>query len=233
MCGRFVITHPAAALAALFEAVPANDLPAVPRYNVCPTQRVAAVTAADGARRLVVLRWGFLPAWYKAPGDGPLLVNARAETVAARPAFRTAARERRCLIPADGFYEWQKAAGGERLPWFVTRRDGAPMAFGGLWQAWEGAGERLLACAIVTTPANAALAPVHDRMPLILEPADWPLWLGEAGHGAARLMRPADPERVALWRVGTAVNSSRAEGPDLVAPLAAPDHGLPPPCGRS
>lgn len=221
MCGRFVITYPAAALAALFGARPDNDLPATPRYNVCPTQTVAAVVAGEAGRRLVALRWGFLPAWYKTPTDGPVLINARAETLADRPAFRAAARERRCLIPADGFFEWQRD-GERRLPWYLRRRDGAPMAFGGLWQGWERDGARLATCAIVTTPANATLAPIHDRMPLIVEPADWPLWLGEAGHGAARLMRPAADELLLAWRVGTAVNSSRAAGPELVRPLDRP-----------
>lgn len=219
MCGRFVITHPAAALAALFDALPANDLPEAPRHNVCPTQPVAAVTSGEGGRRLVALRWGFLPAWYKSPTDGPLLINARAETVAEKPAFRAAVRERRCLVPADGFYEWQKDAEGRRLPWFVSRRDGAPMVFGGLWQGWERDGQRLVTCAIVTTPANATLAPIHDRMPLIIEPTDWPLWLGEAGHGAARLMRPAADDLLEAWRVGTEVNSNRAQGPGLSRPL--------------
>lgn len=222
MCGRFVITHPAEALAALFGAVPANDLPPAPRYNVCPTQDVAAVISGEGGRRLVALRWGFLPAWARTPSDGPLLINARAETLAEKPAFRAAARERRCLIPADGFYEWEKGADGRRLPWYVSRQDGAPMAFGGIWQPWEREGTRLVTCAIVTTPANAVLAPIHDRMPLILAPEDWALWLGEAGHGAARLMRPAPEAGLQAWRVGPAVNSNRAQGEGLIRPLPAP-----------
>jgi putative SOS response-associated peptidase YedK len=222
MCGRFIITHPTEALAALFDAIPANSLPEAPRYNVCPTQDVAAVVAGEGGRRLVAMRWGFLPTWYKMPDDGPLLINARAEPLAEKPAFRAAARERRCLIPSDGFYEWEKGEGGRRLPWFVSRTDGAPMVFGGVWQAWEREGTRLLTCAIVTVPANGVLAPIHDRMPLILAPDDWALWLGEAGHGAARLMRPAPEAGLAAWRVDPAVNSNRAQGEGLVRPLAPP-----------
>lgn len=222
MCGRFVITHPAGALAALFAAQPANNLPPVPRYNVCPTQDVAAVIAGAGGRRLVAMRWGFLPAWAKTPADGPLLINARAETIAEKPAFRTAARERRCLIPADGFYEWTRGEDGRRLPWFVHRSDGAPLALGGVWQPWERGADRLVTCAIVTTPANAVLAPIHDRMPLILDPADWALWLGEAGHGAARLMRPAPEAGLVAHRVSPEVNSNRAQGPALIQPLPAP-----------
>lgn len=221
MCGRFVITTDSEALAALFDALPGNDLPPGPRYNVCPTQEVAAVVSEGGRRRLRALRWGFLPAWYRTPADGPLLINARCETVAEKPAFRAAVRERRCLIPADGFYEWSKDATGQRLPWFIRRADGATMAFGGLWQRWEGEGRQIDSCAIITTPANATLRPIHDRMPLILEPADWALWLGEAGHGAARLMRPAPDDALIAWRVGSAVNSSRAQGEALIRPLDA------------
>jgi putative SOS response-associated peptidase YedK len=120
MCGRFTITHPSEALAALFGAVPANDLPMVPNYNVCPTNAVAAVTSADGRRRLRPMRWGFLPTRYKTPSDGPLIINARADTVATKPAFREAIRSRRCLIPATGFYEWTEGEGGARLPWYIA-----------------------------------------------------------------------------------------------------------------
>ncbi len=122
MCGRFAITLPPDAMAQLFAAIPANDLPEVPNYNVCPTNQVHVVRFGDAARRLVSMRWGFIPHWYKTPNDGPLLINARAETIAEKPAFRTAARERRCLIPASGFYEWTKDEGGNRLPWYIQAR---------------------------------------------------------------------------------------------------------------
>ncbi|MCO8144255.1 SOS response-associated peptidase [Rhodovulum tesquicola] len=213
MCGRFAITLPVEAMAKLFEAMPANDLPEGPNYNVCPTNPVAAVTGEGGMRRLRALRWGFVPHWYKTLTDGPLLINARADTIATKPAFAEAARRRRCLIPASGFYEWSKAADGARLPWYVRRADGAPMAMAGIWQDWEREGQRLSTCAIVTTEANPAMATIHHRMPVIVERADWPLWLGEAGHGAAVLMRPA-AEGV------LAVNSNRAAGPGLIAPVA-------------
>ena len=219
MCGRFTLTHPTEAMARLFAALPGNDLPPVPRFNICPTQPVAVITAEAGARRLRAMRWGFLPSWYKAPNDGPLIINARADTVASKPAFRRAIRETRCLIPASGFYEWQAGEGGARLPWYITRRDGAPMVFAGLWQRWEGGGAPIDTCAMVTTEAGPTLAPIHHREPVILEPADWPLWLGEAGHGAARLMHPTGPDILQAHRVAPAVNSNRAEGPDLIAPL--------------
>ncbi|WP_212525428.1 SOS response-associated peptidase [Actibacterium sp. MT2.3-13A] len=223
MCGRFAITLPDDAMARLFQAVPANDLPPNPNYNVCPTNPVAAVTSDAGQRHLRPMRWGFIPQWYKTPADGPLLINARAETIAEKPAFRAACRERRCLIPASGFYEWSKGAGGARLPWYIHRADGAPLAFAGVWQDWEREGERLTTCAIVTTAANAPMCAVHHRMPVIVEEGDWAVWLGEAGKGAARLMQAAADEVLAFHRVDPRVNSNRASGPELIEPLAEAD----------
>jgi len=205
-------------MARLFAARPANDLPPVPNYNVCPTNPVHVVRAAEGGRRLLPMRWGFLPHWYKSATDGPLLINARAETIAEKPAFRAACRARRCIVVATGFYEWTRTEAGQRLPWYIFRRDGAPLAFGGVWQDWGG-DDPQPTCAIVTTRANAALSTIHHRMPLVLEPDDWPLWLGEAGHGAARLMRPAGETVLDSYRVGTEVNSNRARGAGLIAPL--------------
>ncbi|MFD1341366.1 SOS response-associated peptidase [Litorisediminicola beolgyonensis] len=224
MCGRFALTLPHDAMAQLFAAAPDNDLPPVPNFNICPTNSVAVVLREgddDSApRRLSALRWGFLPHWYKTQTDGPLLINARAETLAEKPAFRAAARARRCLIPATGFYEWTKNADGTRLPWYIARSDGAPLAFAGLWQDWEREGERLRTCAIVTCAANSEMAAIHHRMPVILDAADWPLWLGEAGHGAATLMAPAEEGHLAMHRVSREVNSNRASGPELIEPLA-------------
>ena len=219
MCGRFATTLPNDAMAQLFAASPANALPDVPNFNVCPTTQVHVVKGdAQVGRRLVAMRWGFLPHWYKSPTDGPLLINARAETIAEKPAFRVAARQRRCLIPATGFYEWTKDGDGTRLAWYIHRRDGAPIAFAGIWQDW-GRDDPHPTCAIVTTGSNAALSAIHHRMPVIVEPADWPLWLGEAGKGAAALMGPGGEDVLKFHRVGGAVNSNRASGADLIAPL--------------
>ena len=219
MCGRFAITLPDEAMVQLFGAAPANDLPPVPRYNVCPTQPVAAVISREGTRHYGPMRWGLIPRWYKHPTDGPLLFNARSETLAEKPAFRAAARSRRCLIPATGFYEWTKE-GEARLPWFIRRADGEALVMAGVWQVWHGPeGARLGTCAIVTCAAAGRVAELHDRVPVILEPEDWALWLGEAGRGAARLMRPLPDEALAFHRVGTEVNSNRAEGPELIEPL--------------
>lgn len=209
-------------MARLFDAVPANDLPDVPNYNVCPTNAVHAITAEDGQRRLGAMRWGFIPHWYKAANDGPLLINARAETIADKPAFASACRTRRAVIVASGFYEWTRD-GEARLPWYITRADDAPLAFAAIWQAWSPKGEedKMRTTAIVTTAANAAMCTIHHRMPVILDPADIPLWLGEQGKGAATLMRSAPQDALKWHRVDPAVNSNRAKGPELIAPLGA------------
>lgn len=220
MCGRFTLTHPNDAVAQLFAAVPGNDLPEAPRFNICPTNLVATVTS-DGGRRLRAMRWGFVPQWYTAPNDGPLIINARADTVSTKPAFREAIRTRRCLIPASGFYEWSPGPNETRLPWYIIRTDGRPMAFAGLWQCWEREGTAMDTCAMVTTDAGPDMAAIHHREPVILEPRDWPLWLGEAGHGAAVLMKAAAPGTLRAFRVDPRVNSNRAAGPDLILPIDA------------
>ena len=219
MCGRFAITLPDDAMAALFDATPSNDLPGVPNYNVCPTNTVHTVTSEDGHRRLRPMRWGFLPHWYKAPNDGPLLINARSETIAEKPAFRAACRERRCLIPATGFYEWTKDKEGNRLPWYIYPSDGPALAFAGVWQTWDKGEEPLTTCAIATTAANKTMSAIHHRMPVILSKDDWPLWLGESGKGAATLMTAASEDALGFHRVDPAVNSNRAKGETLIEPI--------------
>lgn len=220
MCGRFATTLPSDAMAQLFAAQPANDLPKVPDYNICPTSQVHVVQAAAGARRLVSMRWGFLPHWYASETDGPLLINARAETLADKSAFAEACRERRCLIPASGFYEWTKTGDGRRQPWYFQRNDHAPIAFGGIWQQW-GKTAPVLTCAIVTTAANEHVAAIHHRMPLVLEPDAWAKWLGEDGHGAASLMQPGAEGVLQYYPVDPQVNSNRAEGEALIEPFDA------------
>lgn len=223
MCGRMAITLPSDAMAQLFGASPANDLPEVPNYNVCPTNDVHVVTGdaqGDGPRSLRAMRWGFIPKWYRKPGDGPLLINARAETIAEKPAFRAAARERRGIVVASGFYEWTKDAEGGRDPWYITRSDGMPLAMAAVWQIWDSPeAERMATCAVVTCAANAPMSRIHTRMPVVLERDDWPLWLGEAGKGAASLMRAAPDDALRWHRVDRAVNSNRAAGPELIEPL--------------
>lgn len=226
MCGRFAITLPTDAMAQLFAAAPANNLPNVPNYNVCPTTQVHVVTGdEETGRRLVSMRWGFLPHWYKTPTDGPLLINARAETIAEKPAFRAACRERRCLVPVDGFYEWTKDKDGNRLPWLIqsASADGETLALAGVWQRWDSKAEAdngaIKTCAIVTTGANNSIGQIHHRMPVILRQKDWGLWLGEQGKGAAALMASAPEDALTFNRVSRKVNSNRASGVDLIEPF--------------
>ncbi len=216
MCGRFAVTLPPDAMAQLFAATPSNNLPELPNYNVCPTTQVHVVRAGEAGRRLVSMRWGFLPLWYKGLSDGPLLINARGETVANKPAFRNACRERRCIIVATGFFEWTKDGESNRLPWYIRRVDGAPIAFAGIWQEWNKADDPVVSCAVVTTDANKSMSAIHHRMPVILEPDDWALWLGESGKGAAALMKSGAEDVLRFHRVDVAVNSNRASGPELI-----------------
>ncbi len=197
MCGRYMITSPFGAMAHLFEAELGPLGPDAPRLNVSPTETVPVAVSVEDGRFLVPMRWGFLPSWYRTPADRPLIINARAETLAEKPAFRQAARERRCLIPADGFYEWQGEKGA-KTAYAIRPRNGGLIAFAGVWQDWGPPEARIATCAIVTCAANATLAPIHDRMPVLIAPSDFALWLGEAGTGAARLMTPAPEDALAV-----------------------------------
>ena len=219
MCGRMSFTLPKEAMVQLFEATPSNNLPEAPNYNVCPTVQIPVVTSDGDARRLRPMRWGFVPHWYEKPNGGPLLINARAETIAEKPAFRAACRARRCLIPVTGFYEWTRDGKTTPLPWFVKRRDGAPLVMAGIWQDWERGDEAHTTCAIVTTSANKAMARIHHRIPVILSQQDWSLWLGESGKGAALLMKSAPEDALSFHRVGTEVNSNGASGAVLLDPI--------------
>ena len=215
MCGRIANTLPTDAMAQLFAATPNNDLPDVPNYNICPTDSVHTLTAMGGGRRLEAMRWGFIPSWYKTPNDGPLLINARGETIAEKPAFREACRVRRCIVIATGFYEWTKDTDGTRNPFYITRSDGAPIAFAAIWQSWEHGNLPLKTCAIVTTGANAMISKIHHRMPVLLETDQIPLWLGEKGKGAATLMLAAPEITVKFHSVSREVNSRKSHGAHL------------------
>jgi putative SOS response-associated peptidase YedK len=213
MCGRFVRTSPAAAFAQLLGLDEPPELP--PRYNVAPTQPVAAARLGPhGGRELALLRWGLVPAWSADPRKG--FINARAETAAAKPAFRSAFRQRRCLVPADAFFEW-KSGGGAKQPFLFRRRDGAPFAFAGLWERWQGGGgEALETCCILTVSANEVVAPVHDRMPVILRPEDFGPWLE---GGPPSLLSPYPAELMVGYPVSPLVNSPRNDGPECLRPV--------------
>ncbi len=240
MCGRFVSASPPDELARYFEAEPPTHA-LEPNYNVAPTTTVYAVRAADGHRRLDELRWGLVPFWAKDRKVGSRMINARAETVLDKPAFRRAVRKRRCLIPADGFYEWAKIPGPDpkkprKQPYFIHHRDGEPLVFAGLWERWSppedsddelDPGQTLETCTILTTAANGTMAPVHDRMPVLLAPADWDRWLADTDEieELAGLLVPAPDEILTLQPVTTRVNNVRNNGPELLEidpePLAA------------
>jgi len=222
MCGRLALTLPPDSVAHLFDASFLTATNMEPRYNVCPTQDILACVLKDGTRRIVTFRWGFIPRWYKSPNDGPLLINARSETIADKPAFKSSARTRRCLIPASGFYEWTKADDGGKDPSYIYPQNGDAFAFAGVWRDWTSPeGDMLSTAAIVTCAANDEIAAIHHRMPVVVAPADFGLWLGEEGKGAATLMKPAPLGVVASHRVSRDVNSSRADGAQLVDPVHA------------
>jgi putative SOS response-associated peptidase YedK len=221
MCARYVITSPADAVRALFGYDERPNFP--PRFNVAPTQPIPIVRLLDGKRSYALMRWGFLPAWVKDPRTFSLLINARGESVLDKPAFRNAMRRRRCLIPADGFYEWSDAM--PRRPYFVRPKAGGPIAFAGLCETWTGPnGEEVDTAAVVTTPANRLLAPIHDRMPVIVAPDAFNLWLDCANVDAATatvLMMPAADALLECYAVSNAVNRATNDSPELIAPAPA------------
>jgi putative SOS response-associated peptidase YedK len=216
MCGRYTLTTPIPVLAELLACLPPAGLP--PRYNIAPTQSVPVVRAQSGRpRECVLMRWGLIPSWQRDRPTGPPLINARSETVAAKPAFRQAFRSRRCLLPADGFFEWAVVE-GRKQPRYFHRRDGAPFAFAGLWEHWEApTGEHILSCAVLTTEANELVRPVHERMPVILEAAQFDHWLEVGG---VDLLHPYPAASLCCTLVGTLVNSPRNDSPDCLAPVA-------------
>ena len=219
MCGRYASFLPAEALRAMFDTV--NATPNwEPTWNMAPTRDAPVVRLhpETRTRHLDLLRWGLVPHWAKDLKSVRQPINARAETLASSSMFRDALERRRCLVPADVFYEWQ-ATDGAKLPFAIARADGQPMAFAGLWEGWRGAdGTVLRSYTIVTTTANATLRPIHERMPVILEHADWPAWLGETESDPAALLRPSAAE-FKTWRVATAVNNVRNDNPTLIEPV--------------
>src|SRR5260221_8427438 len=230
MCGRYTVTSAPEAIRALFAYSEQPNYP--PRYNVAPTQRIAIVRLAEGKRQFALVRWGMLPSWVKDPKTFTLLINARGESVSGKPAFRAAMKRRRCLIPADGFYEW-KAAGPRKQPYYVTAKLGGPLAFAGLWETWTGPnGEELETAAIVTTRANRALAAIHERMPVIVPPGAFDLWLRVANvdaETAAALIAPAPETLLDAYEISTAVNRTANDNPKLVERFSSRAEAGPPP----
>lgn len=217
MCGRFAFYSPAEATAALFSATGTIDLK--PRYNIAPTQQIAAIRNAvdDSGREVAAFRWGLVPFWAKDPAIGNRMINARAETVAEKPAFRAAYRRRRCLVLADGFYEWH-TEGGVKIPYFITQASDEPFAFAGLWENWQSKDgeESLQTATIITTQANSFLSALHHRMPILLNPGRADLWL--AGDDDIVATATDTSPKLKAWPVDRRVNNARNEGDDLVEP---------------
>jgi putative SOS response-associated peptidase YedK len=222
MCGRYAITSAPEAIRALFGYADQPNFP--PRYNVAPTQPVPIVRHVQGERRFALLRWGLIPSWVKDPRNFTLLVNARGESVNEKPAFRAAMRYRRCLFPADGFYEWRQE-GREKRPFFVRPKAGGPMAFAGLWESWMGPnGEEMETAAIVTTLANRMLSAIHERMPVIVSPDAFDFWLDcrkVDAETASALIVPACETLLDAYEVSPAVNRVANDSADLIAPVTA------------
>jgi putative SOS response-associated peptidase YedK len=224
MCGRYAITSAPEAIRRLFNYPEQPNFPA--RYNVAPTQPVPVVRLAEGARQFALVRWGLIPAWVKDPRGFSLLINARGESVLDKAAFRNAMRRRRCLFPADGFYEWQRI-GECKLPHYIRVASGGPMAFAGLWEAWMGPnGEEMESAAIITTQANRTLSTLHDRMPAIIGAEAFDFWLDPKvdGEAAAALIAPARDNLLEIYPVSDAVNKVANDSPELIAP-APPERG--------
>ena len=229
MCGRFTLRTPASVLIQQFGLPPDDGFfgPWLPRYNIAPTQDILAVrrTPDQDGRQAAMLRWGLIPSWAKDPAIGNRMINARSETVASKPSFWAAFRQRRCLIVADGYYEWQKT-GSAKQPYYFHRPDGQPFALAGLWETWRGQRDDqdvlIESCTIITTAPNALASDIHDRMPAILLEQEYDNWLDPAGDDRDRLqslLRPAADDLLAADAVSTYVNRPINDGPGCVEPI--------------
>ncbi|MFO7543457.1 MAG: SOS response-associated peptidase [Thiobacillus sp.] len=222
MCGRFALKTPASQLASHFKLDEAVEV--APRYNIAPGTDIPTIRhSPEGKRVMHLLRWGLVPHWAKDPSISNKLSNARGETVAEKPSFRDAFKRRRCLVPADGFYEW-KAEGKLKQPYYFSMKDGAPFALGGVWESWRAPnGDVLRTCCLITTEPNEIMLPVHDRMPVIVSPENYEQWLTGEPADAQSLIKPYPVEDMQAWAVSRRVSRSGEEGDDLVKPA---DPGL-------
>jgi putative SOS response-associated peptidase YedK len=217
MCGRFAQRTDSKRLAKAFGV---TEVPLVePRYNIAPTQDILGVYQSEDGREVTFYKWGLIPSWAKDTSMGAQLINARSETVTEKPAFREAFKKRRCLIPADGFYEWQRTD-DKKQPFYFRMRDETPFGFAGLWEQWEGNGREVInSCTILTTEANEVLRSVHDRMPVILHPGDYELWLDSDLRKldlVKELLSPYPASKMMSYPVSTSINSPRNQGAELI-----------------
>ena len=232
MCGRFAFYSPHEAVVRLF-GLPEDTPEIEPRYNIAPTTGIPAIREdVAGTRRLALLYWGLVPAWAKEKSIGSRMINARAETLREKPAFRNAYRKRRALVAADGYYEWMKLGAREKQPYFIQPASGTPFAFAALWENWRdpATGETLQSCTLITTQAPRPIAHIHDRMPLILPSSAYAQWLDPRNEDVERLDRLLQPEgagKLVARPVSRAVSNARNEGASLIEPLPEPLPGLP------
>ena len=222
MCGRYALHSNPEVVALMFGL---SEVPACqPRYNIAPTSQVLIVRKHEAATVPAFVRWGLVPRWARDPSIGAKMNNARAETIAEKPSFREAYRKRRCLIPANGFYEWKRER-NRKQPYYIHPSRGELFAFAGIWETWTGQTGPLETCAIVTTDANEKMRAIHDRMPVILAPHDYPKWLADAEH-AQELLRPCPVDAIGIRRVSHAVNNARIDVPALLeADVGEPGDG--------
>lgn len=235
MCGRYVTVSPPTILAERFGVETVRVAEKEPDYNVTPRADVPVVAVSRGHRTLDLVRWGLVPSWAKDLSIGDKLINARADTVASKPAYKRAFAKRRCIVPADGFYEWKApgkdaAKGTKKQPFFIRRRDGEPLAFAGLWEIWHDPTQgddapRVRSCVIITTDANGVLAPIHHRMPVVLPESEWNRWLDPAFQDTdalQRLLVPAPDDEFEAWEVSMLVNRPVNNGPELLERVEIP-----------
>jgi putative SOS response-associated peptidase YedK len=220
MCGRYTLRTPVDSLVETFDIA---EYPSsiTPSYNIAPTQEVTAVVEEDEKRKLEMLCWGLIPSWAKDPAIGNKMINARAETVSEKPSFRSAFKKRRCLILADGFYEWKKTDDGKQ-PYHIKMQDGSPFAFAGLWETWQN-GEEIRSCTIITTEANGLMNEIHHRMPVILPPEDYGMWLDpdfDEKDPLTSLLKPYPADAMEAYPVSRRVNKPSNNEPGVVEPAA-------------
>lgn len=223
MCGRYTLRTPASVIASHFQLGLFDPDSLTPRFNIAPTQNIAAVrvNSASGSREIVNLRWGLIPSWADDPSISARMINARGETVATKPSFRAAFKKRRCLVPADGYYEWRRD-GKSKTPFHIRRPDGGVFALAAIWETWEREGRRIESCAFLTTSPNPALAAIHDRMPVILSPADFSTWLDpeiSKPDALEPLIRACPDETLTASAVSTWVNSPTHDDERCVTPV--------------
>ncbi len=224
MCGRFVSVADKKKIEKEFNIEIADGNPVAPRYNIAPTQTIAAITEIKNARELALFKWGLIPSWAKDDSIGSKLINARAETLQEKPSFREAFRVRRCIIPASGFYEWQKTSKGAKQPFYFYLKDKSIFGFAGLWEEWRNkqTGEMTETCTIITTEENEVLKQVHDQMPVILKSDDYDFWLDEKVKDTEKLQNllvPYPAKEMDSHAVSCSVNSPAADSEELIAPL--------------